>query len=191
MLNLTRNSATNVGWVRSLVAAALLQTTTTKLLGLPSPWGSGATTFVVRLATVLRADGRVIILGAVTSRTADDDASKLTSLISSEIASADGLARAGKATADSCLGQTLTAPPKSLVDIIWVMDESGSMQTKRANLAASATTFFQQAQQRGLDFRMGVTNVVSPSGSWASAVGKFCSVASGQRPGRRRHRTSS
>lgn len=178
VLDLSRNSSTNVGWIRSLVLAALFQTSTTKIGGLPAPWGSGATSFVLRFATVLRGDGRVVVIGAVTSRSRDDDLNRETSLIAGDVGSGSGLARAGKTTTDQCLGQTIAAPPKNLVDIIWVMDESGSMQSKRANIAANAATFFNEAQKRGLDFRMGVTNVVSPTGSWSTAVGKFCSVAS-------------
>jgi hypothetical protein len=179
VLDLTRNSTTNVGWIRSLILASLFQTSTTKLIGLPVPWGSGATKFVIRFATVLRGDGRVLVIGAVTSRSRDDDLNRETSLIAGDVGSGSGLARTGKTTTDQCLGQTIAAPPKNFVDIIWVMDESGSMQSKRANIAANASNFFSEAQKRGLDFRMGVTNVVNPKGSWSSAVGKFCSVASG------------
>jgi hypothetical protein len=177
-LDLQRNSGTKLGWIRSLVMAALLKTTTTKLQGLPQAWGSNTTRFIVRMAVVLRADSRVIVIGAVTARSVDMDLAKETALIAGDIASGSGLARSGKSTSDTCHGQTVSAPPKNMVDIIWVMDESGSMQTKRANIATNAASFFKQAQQRGLDFRMGVTNVCSPNGSYASAVGKFCSVAS-------------
>jgi hypothetical protein len=67
------------------------------------------------------------------------------------------------------------------VDIIWVMDESGSMSPERAAIAADANKFFAQAVHLGINFRMGVTNVCDPKGSYSDAVGKFCSVASTNR----------
>jgi hypothetical protein len=71
---------------------------------------------------------------------------------------------------------TITSLP--VADIIWVVDESGSMSDDRQNVVNNANNFFARALSSGLDFRMGITNVCDPSGSHASAVGKFCSKVS-------------
>jgi hypothetical protein len=68
---------------------------------------------------------------------------------------------------------TITALP--VADIIWVVDESGSMDDDRQNIVNNANNFFSRALSSGLDFRMCVTNVVQPNGSYKAALGKCCS----------------
>jgi hypothetical protein len=43
------------------------------------------------------------------------------------------------------------------VDILWVVDNSGSMQTSQANLATSFSSFINQFQTLGIDYHMAVT----------------------------------
>lgn len=43
------------------------------------------------------------------------------------------------------------------VDILWVVDNSGSMQSSQANLAASFSSFINQFQSLGIDYHMAVT----------------------------------
>jgi len=58
-------------------------------------------------------------------------------------------------------------------DIIWVMDESGSMNDNRYDIVNNAAALFAKAKAAGLDFRMGVTGVKSPGPN--VLPGKFCS----------------
>ena len=44
----------------------------------------------------------------------------------------------------------------SKIDILWVIDNSGSMQTSQNNLASNFPSFIQGFASRGLDFQMGV-----------------------------------
>jgi hypothetical protein len=129
---------------------------------------------VIRVAAVLRPDRRVIFTGAVTEKVADTDLSKLNRLLSEDLAWPSGLARAGRTTEHRCDRLQATQPPTP-VDFIWVMDESGSMSDNRLDVSKNAHYFFNRAVSDGLDFRMGVTNVCDPSGSYSQAVGKFCS----------------
>jgi len=46
-----------------------------------------------------------------------------------------------------------------VADIIWIIDESGSMSQEQQSVAANAVNFFNRAIAYGLDFRMGVTDV--------------------------------
>ena len=171
-------STSDVSLVRNKVVEALLGVSSAALSGLPGVFGAPGTEFIIRFSTVLRSDGRVLVMGAVTDKAGDADLSKKTHIISQDFGGGTGLAVHNSASVKVCETQALTKPPTAKVDFIWVVDESGSMATKRANLAANAATFFSLAASNGLDFRMGVTNVCNPNGSYKTSVGKFCSVAS-------------
>lgn len=175
-LKLLQNS--NIALVRRPTVAGLLQVPLSSLGGIPPAFGNASNTFVIRLAAVMRKNKRVVFVGAVTTESSDADFSKLTRALASDLASANLLAQEGATLGNLCDIQKITTKPKNQVDIIWVMDESGSMDSKRAAIAASAASFFTQLQQTGLDFRMGVTNVCDPIGSSKAAVGKFCSKSS-------------
>jgi hypothetical protein len=62
-----------------------------------------------------------------------------------------------------------------MADVIWVVDESSSMDEKRATIARDAKALFAAAQETGLDIRMAVTSMVDPDGEYGALVGKFCS----------------
>ena len=168
-------STSDVSLVRNTVISALLGVSSVNLGGLPGVFGAPTQDFIIRMTTVLRSDGRVLVVGAVTDKAGDADLSKKTHIISEDIGGGTGLAAYNHTGAGQCETLALTKPPTAKVDFIWVVDESGSMATKRANLAANAATFFSLAASNGLDFRMGVTNVCNPNGSYKAAVGKFCS----------------
>jgi len=170
-------STGDVSLVRNLVVAALLGVKSTSLGGLPLAFGAPATTFVLRFGTVLRKDGRVIFVGAVTDKAGDNDGSKVSRLVSRDLANTTGLAKASRPVVAQCDTFKVTKP-LTPVDIIWVMDESGSMNAERAAIANNASAFFTAAKNAGLDFRMGVTNVCNPNGSYKKYVGKFCSKIS-------------
>ena len=176
-LDVTLASTGDVGLVRNKLAAVLAGVQASQISGLPATFGAPATKLVVRLATTLRADGRVVFVGAVTDLASDNDASKNTRIGALDLTNGSALARAQKGNTTTCHKVTATTS-MTAVDIIWVMDESGSMKTKRANIASNAAAFFAAAKQAGLDFRMGVTNVVNPNGTWGKGVGKFCSKIS-------------
>jgi hypothetical protein len=177
VLDLKLSSTSNVGMLRNLALPAFGNVSASRVSNLPSAWGGGGDSFVIRYAAVQRKDQRVMFIGAVTERTADDSPSLLTGLLSADLAGASGLAQRGKSTQGRCDRLQVTQP-LSPVDFIWVVDESGSMNTKRQAIANGATSLFNYAKRAGLDFRMGVTNVCNPNGSYPAAVGKFCSQAS-------------
>ena len=43
------------------------------------------------------------------------------------------------------------------IDILWVIDNSGSMQTSQANVQANFQSFISEFEAKGLDFQMAVT----------------------------------
>jgi hypothetical protein len=177
-LDLKVQVQSSVSLVRKPLIASLLNVPASSVSGTPPDFGAKSTTFVIRLAAVQRKDKRTVFIGAVTERQVDDDHTKGAAALAADLASANLLAQAGALVGHACDTQTVTTPPKDKVDIIWVMDESGSMDSKRSIIASGAQSFFSQLQQTGLDFRMGVTNVINPNGSYSSLVGKFCSSTS-------------
>ena len=61
----------------------------------------------------------------------------------------------------------------TVTDIIWVIDESGSMSQEQQSMAANAVNFFNRAIAYGLDFRMGVTDVhIGNNGMFCTAQGQ-------------------
>jgi hypothetical protein len=52
------------------------------------------------------------------------------------------------------------------IDILWVIDNSGSMATSQSNLASNFSSFINLFQQQGLDFRMSVTTTDSYVGNY-------------------------
>jgi len=174
-MDLTLGSARDIAQVRLPLVAGLLQVPTPDLSSAPAPFGATTSEVVIRLAVVLRKDNRALFVGAVTAAQNDADFSHLASTLSGDLASTNLLGQESATPGSLCDSQTVSAKPKNEVDIIWVMDESGSMDSKRAAIATGAATFFKQLQQTGLDFRMGVTNVCDPNGSFQYAVGKLCS----------------
>ena len=174
---ITTASTSDVSTVRNKVVEALINKASVTLTGLPGIFGVPDTSFIIRFSTVLRADGRVIHIGAVTDAKGDVDISKLTGIISQDLAGATGLARAGKQATGVC-DKIAVGASSNKVDFIWVMDESGSMTPKRTDIANNANTLWKEAQTAGLDFRMAVTNVVNPTGTYANCVGRFCTTIS-------------
>jgi len=174
---ITTASTSDVSTVRNKVVEALINNTNITISGLPSIFGVPDTSFVLRFSTVLRKDGRVIHIGAVTDAKGDADLSKVTGIVSRDLAGATGLAVAGKTAAASC-DKIAVGKGSNKVDFIWVMDESGSMNAERANIASNSNLIWTEAKKAGLDFRMAVTNVVNPTGSYKNCVGRFCTTIS-------------
>lgn len=81
-----------------------------------------------------------------------------------------GDVNSGNAVTDASVTQTLSnsqqftqAEGNSQVDILWVIDNSGSMSEEQSNLAAGAASFFQLLQPAGLDYHLGVVTTETSS----------------------------
>jgi hypothetical protein len=207
-LGLTLLKATDISSIRNDLVAALLSRAKSKLGNLPGASSGTHTEFVIRFSTVKRfafkkdaqgklldADGnrvevskkppadsgdhsqwRLLVMGAVASRSGYGSAGHATGFMVDDLSNGSTLARYSDAVFDECDANNVGATP--VADIIWVVDDSGSMTDNRKDIVKNATDFFARARASNLDFRMGVTNVCRPDGPYASLVGKFCSVAS-------------
>ncbi|MFH1130421.1 MAG: hypothetical protein V1754_03740, partial [Pseudomonadota bacterium] len=185
ILDLVLSKSSSVATVRNEMVAILLGRTPSGLGTLPTPFGISATEFVLRFVTVRRFDKenptdqskwRLVVMGAVASKTNYQNPTSLTGFVADDLSNGTALATSSDEVMNECdVGEIAKLP---IADIIWVVDESGSMDDNRQDIVNNANNFFSRAMASGLDFRMGVTNVVNPSGGYSYAVGKFCSTAS-------------
>jgi hypothetical protein len=155
-----------------LLGSALLKPQTA-ISGLPGPVADPATQFVVKLTLVQRG-GQVALSAAVATRAAEENVERDTSFIVEDLGNGTALAKAAATTLLECDKGVMSATPTA--DILWVIDESGSMSDNRQDVANNANAFFDLATASGLDFRMGVTGVRKPEAG--IEVGKLCSRAS-------------
>jgi len=201
ILDIKLTSSTNVSSVRNELVAALLGKTMANLSNLPQPYGGSATEFVIRFSTIKRfafkkdknnklvldskgnptdtgdkGKWRLLVMGAVASKLDYQSPTRRTGFIVDDLSNGTAVAVAKDTVTNECDVGTIQKLP--VADIIWVIDESGSMSDNRQDIVNNANNFFSRALSSGLDFRMGVTNVCTPSGSYKAAVGKFCSKVS-------------
>ncbi len=174
-LDVTMSGSTKVAKVRDALLPVLLGRVASSLSGLPTySFGPSSTRYLVRLQTLLRKDGRYLIMGGVAESKMAGDVKKVTGIHLDDLSNGTGLAQAKDKDTVECDPFKLQSTSKA--DIIWVVDESGSMSDNRLDVANNANDFFSLALKSGLDFRMAVTNVVDPTDSkYKKAVGKFCS----------------
>jgi hypothetical protein len=197
ILDLGLTSPADVSTVRNELVGTLLGRSLSEMGNLPGSFGSSHTELVIRLVTVKRvafkkdakgsletdAKGypvdsgdkskwRLVIMGAVAAKSHYQDPARATGLLVDDLSNGTALARASDKVFDECDVGTVTGLP--VADIIWVVDESGSMIDNRQDIVNNANNFFSRALASGLDFRMGVTNVCNPYGSYKHFVGKFC-----------------
>ncbi|MBW2731959.1 MAG: hypothetical protein JRH20_06165 [Deltaproteobacteria bacterium] len=200
-LQLTRSA--DLSRVRNELIAGLLDRSMGDFANLPGPYGGSHSDYIIRLVTLRRfvfertsggqlmldADGypaedllrpegrRVIVMGAIAARANYEAPTRQTGFIADDLANGTAVATHSDTVDDECDVGTISDRP--IADIIWVMDESGSMDDVRRNVVNNAQNFFSRAIASGLDFRMGVTNVLNPNlAANKPLVGKFCSVAS-------------
>jgi hypothetical protein len=134
-------------------------------------FGPSTTNHILRFQTLLREkEGRVLVMGAVGANTMTNDPGVDTGIHMDDLSNGTGLAKASDTDTVECDPFILEGTP--VADIIWVVDESGSMNNNRDDVAANAKDFFTRALKSGLDFRMAVTGVN------VNQNGKFCSVIS-------------
>ena len=166
----------------SKVRALVMQTLLGKAVAqLPPDFGPQTKELHLRFQTLYRegADRRVLVMGALAPRTLMQDPSKRTQFHVEDLSNGTALTEPSNGPTVECDPMLLAGTP--MADIIWVIDESGSMSENRKDIVANATDFFQRAIQSGLDFRMGVAGMKDPDDYDLPAdkpkVGKLCSQA--------------
>ncbi len=168
----------NAPAVRNDLIPVLLGRAPSEVTHLPqATFGPSVSSHVLAFQTLIRpADGRVMVMGAVASSAMIKDSQMNTGFHQDDLSNGTGLATAADGDTVECDPFTIERLP--IADIIWVVDESGSMDDNRQDIVNNASEFFARAQKSGLDFRMGVTGVKDPDQDWDSSItGKFCSRA--------------
>jgi hypothetical protein len=197
-LDVSLSVATRVGNLRDHLVGAILGKPMAQLGNLPALYGSSHAELVIRLVTVRRFafkkdaqgnlvldakgypvdDGdatqhRLVVMGGVAGKSTYQNVSRLTGFVLDDLSGGTAVARSSAKVDAECDPGIVSRLP--IADIIWVMDESGSMNYQRQDVANNANALFALALSYGLDFRMGVTGVCNPSGAHSYAVGKLCS----------------
>ncbi len=172
----TLNTDKNPPAVRNEILPLLLSRAPSELSHLPSPnFGPSSKKLIIMLQTLLRPqEGELIVMGGVAAESMAIDETKNTAFHLDDLSNGTGLATEADKDTVECDPFLLTYNP--VADIIWVVDESESMDDNREDIVSNASDFFARASKSGLDFRMGVVSMEPPSGS--SILGKFCSAIS-------------
>ena len=199
IVDIAASSTTDVSSARNTIVAALLGKTSADLSNVSAPFGSSHSSLVLRLTTVRRfnfkkdsagktvldssgyptddndsSKWRVIVMGAIASKTNYQNPKLQTGFLVDDLSNGTAVAISQDAVSNECDVGTIIQLP--IADIIWVIDESGSMSNELQDVVNNANNFFSRALASGLDFRMGVTNVVHPPN--AACIGRFCSQIS-------------
>ncbi len=148
---------------RKGVIAALLNVAETDVSDPGAPLGASGTRFLLRLLVLRRhptpADPRDFLFfqGGVALWDHYVDNARQTGFLVDDLSNGSGLAEFTAAFEDECEGYYFS--PTLKADIVWVIDESGSMGEERNSVRDNAVYFFQHAAAAGLDFRMGVVDM--------------------------------
>jgi hypothetical protein len=167
-------SRTDAAHVRRALLAALLDVPADALGGLPAtPAAAETRALVVKLSLALWGQGIAVSAALAAQRDFDGGGDALSALVD-DLGNGTALAPAGTRTEQTCDSAAHPGPPAA--DILFVVDESGSMFDNREDIVNHANAFFAKAQAASLDFRVGVAGMKDPAK--APALGKLCSAAS-------------
>lgn len=158
------------GGLRNFLLASMLNRTYAELSNLPASSGNQCRTLLVKLTLTARS-GPFALTAALTDRAIYDSNATDDFLVVDDLGNGTILAETQRKDELFCDQGTIAKMPKA--DIIWVVDESGSMNDNRLDIVNNATDFFARATTAGLDFRMAVTGVRAPGNG--IVMGKFCS----------------
>lgn len=175
-LAITLNAPKNPPAVRNDLLPILLSRPAAEITSLPAAsFGPSVTTLVLAFQTLRRPDGRLLIMGAVAGDAMVKDPTKTTSFHLDDLSNGTGLATSSDSDTLECDAFVLDRQP--IADVIWIVDESGSMDDNRQDIVNNASDFFARAVKSGLDFRMAVAGMKDATESGV-VLGKFCSKVS-------------
>ncbi len=186
VIDLRDMSSTNIIALRNRIVAVLLGRNDDDLTGLPDSsdfvddQGNPITipsdsrfvlSFTVQLRSQVSGENPsgpqwIVIMGGISRLSDYSDYDKKTIHHMDDFSNGTGLAGPSDGTTAECESYAVATVP--MADVIWVIDESGSMSDEQQSVASNAVDFFNRAQAYGLDFRMGVVDVNQVN------EGRFC-----------------
>ena len=181
-LEVTTSAALKPDAVRWVLAGALLKKEKdyNSVLGNWFPFSypyQAKRSFVIALAVLHRAGARrVIISGSVAARERVTERAAAAGLALDDMSNGTLIAGASATLQTGCSSWQLNNK-RPQADIIWVMDESGSMSSKLSRVSDRASAMFKVIGYYQLDVRMGITTTTSPKNA-TTTVGKLCSDSS-------------
>lgn len=158
-LQLTTSTPMDVTQLRAAILPALIARSPVDVIMPPAGWvGASDTQFILSMQTVYRAMTQQTIFQGAVARLLDfDDRTKQTGIHADDLSNGTGHSVSGNGEEVEC--EQFLADQQATADIMWIVDESGSVDDDRARIANNAVTFFNKAIAAGLDFRMGVTDM--------------------------------
>ena len=128
------------------------------LTGLLPPGGTADRDLTINLLTVYRGPRRVVLAAAVAVG-ADPTGDQLIRV--EEITDGTNIARHGAFTRHVC--DQFVAEENSAADIIWVVDDSGSMEDDQMAVRAAADAMAEVLQSADVDYRLAVARMFAPN----------------------------
>jgi hypothetical protein len=126
------------------------------LTGTPAAGGNAGREVVINMLTVIRSPQQVVILTAVASGAPPSDGALIRL---EELTDGTNVARHESFTRHVC--DQFLAKEKQAVDIIWVVDDSGSMEDDQMAVRTAADAMAEVLASGGVDYRLGVARMFS------------------------------
>lgn len=158
VIQITTSSAVALGDLRNQIIAAVINHNIADFPLFESLLSSVTDTNFIFSFTTQRRDvnNLTIVVGGVATRTAYDSGEHVGYHVD-DMANGTSLAEPSATTEVECESYLVESSP--VADIVWVVDESGSMDDDQARVAAAGNTFLTVANQSGLDWRMCVVDM--------------------------------
>ncbi len=153
VIQVTTSSAVALGDLRDQIIAALLSRSMGDISNFEGTLaGTTDTSFIFSYTTQRRDTNNItVVVGALATRT-DYDSSENVGYHVDDMANGTSLAEPSATTEVECESYSVESSP--VADIIWVVDDSGSMDDDQTRVAQAGNTFLTVADQSGLDWRM-------------------------------------
>ncbi|MFH2008631.1 MAG: hypothetical protein ABI333_18735 [bacterium] len=149
----------SLGAVRNQIIAALLGRSLSDFTGFSTALsGVTGSEFIVSYAAQQRDGTQAIIIGAVALANQYQTGEHVGYHVD-DMANGTSLAQTSATTEIECESYLVESSP--VADIIWVVDDSGSMDDDQARVAQAGNTFLSIANNSGLDWRMCVYDMTS------------------------------
>lgn len=150
-------SSMALGELRNQVIAALMGRSISDFPSMENLlFGTGGTSFILSFTTQVRSGSITIVMGSLAMRIAYDAGGQVACHMD-DMSNGTALAQPSANIEQECAWYLAEMTP--MADIIWVVDDSGSMDDDAPRVATAASTFLSLANQSGLDWRMCVVDM--------------------------------
>lgn len=159
LLELTPASSTELHKIRNRLYPALLKLDITQFADLPTRPAETSDRFNLLLSTILRPDGRALVLGAVVTLDGFSNLLARSRVRATDLAGGTMVGRSVDTPRARCESLSFDAAGK--LDMLWVVDGSDrqTMSDARIMLHGAASQLWNRARERGVDLRLAVVEM--------------------------------